>query len=113
MQDAIVTTRSPHRLYTETIMERIGIRELKQRASAIIRRVAGGETVEITDYGHPVARLVPVRAGQLEQLVAEGRATAPRADLLELVETMSLPLPPAPGVPSPSAALAELRADER
>jgi prevent-host-death family protein len=94
-------------------MDRIGIRELKQHASAIIRRVSGGETIEITDHGHPVARMVPVRAGQLEQLVAEGRSTEPRSDLLDLVETMGLPYPAEPGARLPSEVLAELRADER
>jgi len=113
MQNAIVTTWGPQKIYTVSIMDRIGIRELKQRASAIVKRVAEGETVEITDYGHPVARLVPVRAGRLEQLVAEGSATGPRADLLDLADTLSLPLPAQPDAPAPSAALAELRAHER
>jgi prevent-host-death family protein len=94
-------------------MDRIGIRELKQRASAIIRRVAAGEPIEITDYGHPVARLVPLRGGRLDQLAAEGRSTEPRADLLDLMDGLGLPLPAEPGVPAPSEVLAELRADER
>jgi prevent-host-death family protein len=94
-------------------MERIGIRDLKLHASAVIRRVAAGETIEITDYGHPVARLVPLRGGQLDQLVAEGRATEPRADLLDLMGELRLPLDAGSDGPLPSEVLAELRADER
>jgi hypothetical protein len=37
--------------YDEVIMERVGIRDLKQNASAIVRRAAARETVEITDRG--------------------------------------------------------------
>jgi prevent-host-death family protein len=99
--------------YSVTTMERIGIRELKQHASAVIRRVAAGESIEITDYGHPVARLVPLRGGTLEQLVAEGRSTEPRADLFDLMDDARLPMAAAPGTQLPSEALSELRADER
>lgn len=81
-------------------MNRIGIRQLKQHASVVIRRVIAGEPFEITDYGHPVARLVPLRGGPLDHLVAAGLATEPRADLLDLMEDASLPMP------------AEARADE-
>ena len=39
----------------------IGIRELKQQTSKILRRVReDGETIEITYHGEAVARLVPV-----------------------------------------------------
>jgi prevent-host-death family protein len=42
-------------------MVTIGIRELKQQTSKILRRVReDGETIEITYHGEPVARLVPV-----------------------------------------------------
>src|SRR5262245_41752831 len=39
----------------------VGIRELKDNASAVIRRVAAGETIRITDRGRTVARIVPLR----------------------------------------------------
>jgi len=41
-------------------MERIGVRELRQHASRYLARVAGGESLEVTDRGRPVARLVPI-----------------------------------------------------
>jgi len=40
-------------------MEVVGIRALKTRLSAHIRRAASGETIVITDRGKEVARLVP------------------------------------------------------
>ncbi|HEY4028587.1 MAG TPA: type II toxin-antitoxin system prevent-host-death family antitoxin [Candidatus Dormibacteraeota bacterium] len=87
-------------------MDQVGIRELKQNASAVIRRVMAGETVEVTDHGRPVARIVPLRAGSmLDQLVAEGRATPPDGDLLAIS-----PLEPRPDLRPLSELLAEDRA---
>ena len=41
----------------------VGVRELKQRASKLLRLVREeGEIVEITYHGQAVARLVPVHA---------------------------------------------------
>lgn len=42
-------------------MHSVGIRALKQNASAVIARVANGESIEVTDRGRPVARIVPLR----------------------------------------------------
>ena len=39
-------------------MDSIGLRELRQDASAIVRRVEAGEEIEITVAGRPAARLV-------------------------------------------------------
>lgn len=60
-------------------MERIGVRELNQNTSQVLARVSGGETVEVTDRGRPIARLVPVGDDRstLARLVAAGRALAP------------------------------------
>jgi prevent-host-death family protein len=42
-------------------MRSIGVRELKQHASRVLRRVREkGEAVEVTYRGQPVARLIPV-----------------------------------------------------
>ena len=38
----------------------IGVRELKQHLSAYLKRVADGETLQITDRGVPVAVVSPV-----------------------------------------------------
>lgn len=40
----------------------VGVRELKQKTSEVLRRVReGGEEIEVTFRGRAVARLVPVR----------------------------------------------------
>lgn len=91
---------------------RVGIRQLRQQASAVLKRVVGGEVVEVTDHGHPIVRIVPIRPGVMDQLVLEGRVTGASGDLLDLAEEMGLPTDGS-GVVLPSAALSELRADER
>ncbi|MGA2929028.1 MAG: type II toxin-antitoxin system prevent-host-death family antitoxin [Solirubrobacteraceae bacterium] len=91
-------------------MTSVGIRELRQRASELLRRVEAGETIEVTDRGRPVAILAPLPdAGPLEQLRASGGLIASSRDLDDLPE----PLSPAPGLESPSAVLERLRRDER
>lgn len=89
----------------------VGIRELRQQTSRVLKRVVAGEVVEVTEHGHPIARIVPLRPSALDQLTAEGRATEAAADLLDLLDELSLPAPPA-GHLLPSAALAELRVEE-
>jgi prevent-host-death family protein len=91
-------------------MRRIGIRELRQQASRYVREVQRGETIEVTDRGRPVARLVPLpRDGGMEDLLASGRLAPASGDALDL----GPPMPPAEGEALPSVALAEARADER
>ena len=90
----------------------VGVRELRQQASSVLRLVIHGETVEITDHGHPVARIVPLRAGVLNQLVLDGRATDAVGDLLDLAEELGLPAQ-SRGPILASDALAELRSHER
>ena len=53
-------------------MRRIGVRELRQNASRYLEDVAAGESIEITDRGHPVARLVPVTGDPWQDLVNAG-----------------------------------------
>jgi prevent-host-death family protein len=91
-------------------MRVIGIRELRQHASRYLRQVQRGETIEVTDRGNPVARIVPVpRADGVEGLAASGRLVLADDDALEL----GPPLKPAEGEPLPSEVLGEARADER
>ena len=44
--------------YTGAV-ETVGLRELRQNASDLVRRVEGGEEITITVAGRPGARLVP------------------------------------------------------
>ena len=91
-------------------MTSVGIRELRQRASDLLRRVERGETIEITDRGRPVAMLTPVPSGTgLERLRAAGEVDPASSDPSHLSPLIELP----PGVESPSAVLARLRQDER
>lgn len=91
-------------------MTSVGLRELRQRASELLRLVEAGETVEITDRGRPVAVLAPLPdRGPLARLRASGDVTPVHNDLGEFPEPLVLP----DGQEPPSAALARLRADER
>ena len=90
-------------------MTSVGVRELRQRASELLRLVEGGETIEITDRGRPVAVLAPLPdRGPLARLRAAGDVR-PADDDSELPE----PLPLAAGLEAPSVTLARLRRDER
>ena len=55
----------------------VGLRELRHHTSEVISRVRRGETIEVTEHGTPVARLVPYgrpeRPAVLARLEAEGR----------------------------------------
>lgn len=91
-------------------MNRIGIRELRQNASGYLRDVEGGERIEVTDRGRPIAWLVPIpQQGGLEALVLSGRLAEPTRSLGSLPD----PLEPVADVPRPSEELAILRAGER
>ncbi len=52
------------------------MRELRQDASRYLALVEAGQTITITMYGRPIARLVPVRDSRLEEMVEAGEATA-------------------------------------
>lgn len=56
-------------------MERVGVRELRQNLSVYLDRVKQGEVLEVTEHGHPVAVLAPLRESDspLERLRAQGR----------------------------------------
>ena len=95
-------------------LPRVGIRELKEQASTVIRRVVAGEIIEVTDRGRPVARLVPIPEDETwwDQMITEGRAIPATRDLVRVLEE-NPPPPLLPGERSPFEVLMELRADER
>jgi prevent-host-death family protein len=91
-------------------MASIGIRELRQRASELLRRVARGETIEVTDRGRRVAILSPAPEGSpLDRLRALGEIEPAKGDLDDLPDPLVL----APGLERPSDVLERLRRDER
>ncbi len=55
----------------------MGIRQLRDNLTEAIRRVRGGETIEVTHDGVPVALISPVPAGRIDRLVAGGGVSRP------------------------------------
>ncbi len=86
-------------------MSTVGIRALKQNASAVVAVAAAGESVTITDRGRPVARLTPLASSRLQALIEAGQARPARRSISELPA-------PTPG-PALSPALAAMRDGER
>ena len=83
------------------------MRELRQHASRYLERVRHGETLEVTDRGRPVARLVPVASDLWTDMVESGKVTL-ADDHADLVEE-----PPAVYGVEAAAALAAMREHER
>ncbi len=54
-------------------IDTISQRELRNSSGSVLRRVAAGETLLVTNNGVPAAMLVPVPATRLDRLIAEGR----------------------------------------
>jgi prevent-host-death family protein len=91
-------------------MMSVGIRELRQRASELLRQVERGESIEITDRGRPVAVLSPLPPGSpYQRLLAEGEIARAAREFGELPD----PLPIPSGQESASSVLGRLRSDER
>ena len=91
-------------------MASVGVRELRQRASELLRRVEQGETIEVTDRGRRVAILSPPPEGNpLDRMRALGEIEPAKAGLDDLPEPLVLP----PGSERPSEVLRRLRQDER
>jgi prevent-host-death family protein len=90
-------------------MASVGIRELRQHASELLRRVEDGERIEITDRGRPVAVLAPLPDDPLERLRASGDLQDSDGDLSDIPEPLVLPA----GAERPSSVLDRLRRDER
>lgn len=90
-------------------MVRVGVRELRQRASELLREVGRGETIEITDRGRPVALLTPVPEGSpLEQLRAAGEIEPASGDIDDLPPPLR-----SQAIELPSTVLGRLRSQER
>lgn len=91
------------------VMERVGVRELRQNLSVYLRRVRRGETLEVTERGEPVAVLQPTPSTHdpLTALAARGIAVRRgRGNLADLGAPVPLDL-----ARSASEALQELRED--
>lgn len=93
-------------------MTAVSIRELSGNASAVIRRVNGGETVQVTSHGAVVAVIMPV--GQRERahaaLVSAGVLTGGSGNLGAMLS--SEPVAPPEGGRRAADVLAELRDED-
>ncbi len=85
-------------------MSTVGIRALKQNASAVVAEAVSGIVVVITDRGRPVAQLTTIPRSRLKSLIEAGRARPARQRLADLA--------PPPTGPPLSPVLAELRDGE-
>ncbi len=60
----------------------VGLRDLRHHTSEVLARVRHGETIDVTEHGRLIARIVPVGqrepAPVLERLVETGRASLAR-----------------------------------
>lgn len=100
------TAAEEDRSATMSHMERVGVRELRREASAILRRVAAGETVVVTDRGRPVAMLLKTAPSGLALIEREGLLRPAHGDLLEIP-----PVPLPAGAKAPSAVVSDGRAE--
>ena len=85
----------------------VGVRELKQNASAVLREAVEGGPVVISDRGRPVAQLVRLPGSRYQRLVDAGLVRRARRRIADLPE------PAGHDGASVSAVLAEMRDDER
>jgi prevent-host-death family protein len=65
-------------------METVTHREMRNRSGEILRRVEAGESLQVSNNGHPAALIVPVGGDVLDGLLARGEARPSRADLKAL-----------------------------
>lgn len=86
-------------------MAEVGIRALKQNASAVVAQAAAGEIITITDRGRRVAQLNAIPSSSLQRLTDAGKARPPRRNFQDLTA-------PSEG-PRLSEELKTMRADER
>ncbi len=63
----------------------VGVRDLKNNLSRHLKTVKDGETITVTEHGRPIARIEPiVELSRLEQMIADGSATAAKEPKGEL-----------------------------
>jgi prevent-host-death family protein len=69
------------------MVDRVGIRELRQDLSRFLRRVRAGEQLVVTERGRPLAVLTPWadETNVLDRLIATGRLRRGEGRLLDVV----------------------------
>jgi len=73
--------------------EPVGVRELRQNLSVYLARLSTGTVFRVTDRGRAVAMLIPIpqHSSAVERLIASGRATAAKHDLLSVARPKGRP----------------------
>lgn len=66
-------------------VDKVTHREMRNRSGEILRRVEAGESIEVSNNGHPAALIVPIGGDVLDGLIARGEARPPRASADELL----------------------------
>ena len=89
-------------------MAKVPIRQLNQDTAGVLARVERGETVEITNRGRPVARIVPVGSDTLADLITAGVVVPPT-----ITGPIPMPTVPAPAGENAGELLSSLRDEER
>lgn len=89
-------------------MEQVPIRELNQDTAGVLARVEAGESVEITNRGKPIARLVPVVSQEMSDLVTAGWVTPPT-----IRAPFTMPTVKAPAGADAGELIRQLRDEER
>ena len=113
MSDTSGHREPPRQAGSRAAAQRIGIRELRQHASIYVDLAEKGQTVDITNRGRLVARLVPAGDAEspLERLIAAG-VLRPAEDPGSLLDIEAAP-PVPPGRPTASEILQQMREDDR
>src|SRR3954452_13316784 len=101
-------------------MNDVGVRELRQILSVYLRRIVQGETLRVTDHGHPVALLTPLRYtgdSVLDELESQGLLERPKSrGFLERPRPprgwLPRPVPLRPGEPTLSEVLQQMRDED-
>ncbi len=86
-------------------MTQVSVKDLKRKASAVVARVAAGGSVTVTMSATPAARIAPIAASPLQQLIGDGQARRARRSLADIPA-------PQPG-PRISDVLQQMRYEER
>jgi prevent-host-death family protein len=92
-------------------MAAVSVTELNQQTAKVLERVKRGESLEVTEHGRPIARIVPTLANApiIDRLVSEGRAIASTS-----TEALFATVPLAPAdAPTLTDALRRARGVER
>lgn len=85
---------------------RVGIRELRDNLTTLMRDVRGGERIEVTRDGEPFAVISPLARRRIDELIAAGLATPARQPLDLTIEPS-----PVTGPKTASEALEEDRSE--